>query len=81
MDLRKSRKVCMVLSITGTSVALIGQIFKQPVVSNSLLFVGLGLIVAGLVIIFKFWKCPHCGRSLPTRESDIVYCPYCSKKL
>ena len=35
----------------------------------------------GSPFVLLFWRCPHCGMGLPTREGNIQYCPHCGGKL
>lgn len=42
---------------------------------------GVLLILAGLVVMLLYWRCPNCERILPLREWNIQYCPYCGGKL
>ena len=39
-------------------------------------------VIAGaamLVVNFKYWKCPECGKNLG--GSKPIYCPHCSERL
>lgn len=46
------------------------------------LFILLGFLIAAAVVLWKFWRCPHCGRRLPWQsERDIKECPECGGKL
>lgn len=81
MNFRKSRKVANILLCVGVVIVLAGQISGSGVVAFSMAIVGLGVMYGGVAVIYKFWKCPHCYCTLPTREPHIRYCPHCGKEL
>ena len=39
------------------------------------------LMICGLVIYFKFYRCPHCRQMLPRRGSPGEFCRHCGEKL
>lgn len=41
--------------------------------------IGLALMGASVVIQWRFYKCPHCGRYLGRNRGD--YCHFCGKSL
>lgn len=46
------------------------------------LFILLGFWIAAAVVLWKFWRCPHCGKRLPWQsERDIKDCPECGGQL
>lgn len=46
------------------------------------LFILLGLLIASAVVLWKFWRCPHCGKRLPWQsERDVDTCEKCGGKL
>lgn len=45
---------------------------------------GIVCCLAALVIRFRYWRCPHCGKRLPRKRfsSDkFTCCPYCGQQL
>ena len=46
---------------------------------TALTVIGVLLVIAGLIIHFAYYRCPHCGRFLD--RSTGAYCPYCGKKM
>ena len=38
------------------------------------------LFLVMLVILFKYWRCPHCGKSLP-KMGKITECPKCGAEI
>ena len=52
--------------------------FIQTVI---LLVLGVALIAVSVVVLLRYWRCPHCGTILPLQAGKIQYCPYCGGKL
>ena len=50
-------------------------------VRQALLLFALGEVVALGVLGLVFWRCPHCGGSLPLNRLGLNACPYCKQKL
>ena len=40
-----------------------------------------GLLLAAGVILLRFFRCPHCGRLLPSRSGLTDFCPHCGERL
>ena len=38
------------------------------------------LWVVMLVILYKYWRCPHCGKTLP-KMGRVRECPRCGEKI
>lgn len=81
MNFRKSRKVERILYAIGLPLVFLSLGFRRPVVVFSLLSVGAVIVITAFYIVLRFWRCPHCGRGLPVRATDITHCPYCGKEL
>ena len=75
IDHRNARKIMWILYGVGVLVMLFGLI------NSFLIFLGAVIMVAGLIEVLLFWRCPYCGAMLPTREGNIQYCPYCGKSV
>jgi DNA-directed RNA polymerase subunit RPC12/RpoP len=43
--------------------------------------VGWVLFVIGLIIEYRFWRCPYCGKQLPMRGGSLEFCSACGAKL
>ena len=44
--------------------------------------IGIALMVASYVIQLLFWKCPCCGKALPSRGFwKLTHCPVCKTNL
>lgn len=64
-----------------TAICKQGGIFMKGDSDTVLLVVSLALIVAGLDVQIKFFRCPACGESLYSRWRWIEYCPHCGTKV
>ena len=76
---RAAALVCWIMSIFSFLLGAIGLINRNMMT----FYVALVLIVIFMIVLPKiFWRCPHCGATLPTRGMlRIKICPYCSKPL
>lgn len=75
IDHKNARKIMWVFYGLGALVMLWGAIEPAAFVLGAL------LMVPGMVVLLAYWRCPHCGMRLPSREGNIQYCPYCGGKL
>ena len=75
MSIKQLRKLFRWLGISSLICALL-YAFTHISAFRVLTLLILG--VTGL-LIWLFWKCPHCGKGL--RYSANGYCPYCGGKL
>ena len=77
-------KIAMIGCSVGALMALLlAMVYAQ---SESILFIagaiGIFLMGASYIIQLLFWKCPHCGRALPSRGFwSLTVCPSCKSKL
>ena len=82
MDYKKSRKRCMVLSLTGLGLVLIGMIIQWLELRILLIIGGFILLVYSRVSDYRHNRCPMCGALLPYRLSSITeHCPKYGEKL
>lgn len=45
-------------------------------------FIGVALLVAAVLVIWRYWRCPHCNALMPVRGLyEPEYCPICGKRL
>ena len=75
IDHQNVRKIAGVLYGIGIVLALLSLIWPVPPLPGVL------LILAGLVVMLLYWRCPNCEKVLPLRAWNIQYCPYCGGKL
>ncbi len=79
MKLRKFSLLCLFMSIP---ISLFGGIL----LIRFLIYIGICLLIAFIVISLIFWRCPHCKERLPIRFNintdidDSYWCPYCDEK-
>ena len=64
----------------GIAISLLGLLFMQPF-QDILVILGIVLIVVSVIILLRFWRCPHCQGLLPLRSSRPRYCPTCGHRL
>lgn len=57
----------------GLLVALIGTNLKNMIVT----WIGLGLVLAGIVQALIFYRCPNCGKHLKLSTRGQEKCPKC----
>ena len=81
MDHKKSWKLFCCGFIAGVVLGVIGKFTKNL----WLLIPALILMVAAILQQIIFYRCPNCGRNLPTRGGAVgpaaQYCPYCGHDL
>ena len=45
-------------------------------------FIGIVLLAAAGVVIWRHWRCPHCNALMPVRGLyEPEYCPTCGKRI
>lgn len=81
MDYKKSRLVAWIMLPIGAVITLISFLFSNKILLFSLLLIGMMVMVTGLLIQHRYWRCPYCGQHLPIRHFEVNYCPYCSAEL
>ena len=82
MDYKQSRKRCMVLSLTGLGLVLIGVIIELLELRLLLIIGGFIMLAYSRVSDYRHNRCPMCGAHLPYRFSSITeYCPKCGEQL
>lgn len=82
MDYKKANTVSNYMLIAAM-VLFGGVIFIQQIVVQMIcLIVGVGLMIAAIVIRIRYWRCPHCKKMLTLgfhMEPDS--CPKCKESL
>lgn len=69
------------IGICGLVLMLPSWMDWDGIVPIVLFVVGLLLMIIGLVIEDRFWRCPFCGKRLPTRGGSLEFCSACGAKL
>ena len=77
-------KIAMIACSVGALMALLlAMVYMQ---TETILYiaggVGIALMAASYVIQMLFWKCPCCGKALPSRGFwKLTHCPLCKNEL
>lgn len=74
-SLHTVRSVVMRLYLSGGGVLLLGVCCK----SLLLWAVGVVILLVGLVIHLRYYRCPACGKFLG--RDTVAYCPHCGSKI
>ena len=73
MPIRKVKRICLLLAVV-TVVFAVASYMWEP-----LAIVALIGFIAYLVIRYRYYRCPHCGRYLGRDTGD--YCRRCGKRI
>lgn len=76
MKLKQVRTLIYVLLAVMVLLILVGAALDNMAV----MLLGFGFYVVWAAVELKFWRCPHCGKSL-WREGIGQYCRHCGRKL
>ena len=76
---RAAAVICWIMTIVSFLLGFIA--FKNRDLTTFI--IALVLIVLFMIVLPKiFWRCPYCGRSLPSSGMlRMRFCPYCNKTL
>ena len=78
MDIHQKKKVLFIALIVLVFLASIfGSVFSKEIA----LAIIIPLLLIWFVLYNKWWKCPHCNRSLGRLEYGVTHCKYCGKEL
>lgn len=78
IQLFKVRMVALICMYAGLLFLIFGTI------SYVMFLIGIDLILIYLVLSFKYWQCPSCGKGFPIRHTEMdsaSYCPFCKEDL
>ena len=76
---KKSSYISWIIMGIGTLLALVGAMMTREYRLNLCLFLGLAVIVGGIVYHLMMVRCPHCGHSLAGYSPLPRVCPKCEK--
>ena len=81
MNCRKWGKISRIVSSIGGALFVVGFL-PGNFWMNPITYIGLVLLVAGLVIAAVKFRCPECGKRLHEKPSmPLVCCPECGAEL
>ena len=85
MDYQKARTTGTILFIIGAALFLSLFLFTESKIFNIVLpiifILALGAISAGVIIMVKYYRCPHCHNRILVRGPAPDYCPRCGEAL
>lgn len=67
MSMSNGRKLSTALSAVGLLLALLSLVLDQysALLSNIVFGVGAVMVIVGMIIRYKVWRCPYCKMPLP----------------
>lgn len=77
---RREIRCAQPLLLLGCALVLAGGLWESP----SCWGVGFAMLLAGLVLYFSVFRCPHCGaffRGAPWSGPDAGFCRNCGQKI
>lgn len=78
MKLRTVKKWYYTLFLAAVIVVVVGYT-SMPL--PLYMAAGLGLLLAMMILLQTFWRCPLCGQPLGRMQvGSVVECPHCKKK-
>lgn len=91
MTFRQVRQISSILAGIGLGLWAVGlavALLLPQRVETCLpfLFLALAVMIGDVVFLTRWWRCPHCGKSLPAAGVSIMaptlaYCPHCGHPL
>ena len=81
LTVRTHARIHTGLLSAGGLVSVLGARLGERGTAHSVLWLGLGIVIAGILWRVFFIKCPYCGSGLYSVQSFPEYCPDCGKKL
>ncbi len=78
MNIHQKKKVLFILMlILLLSASVFGSVFSKEVA----VLIIIPSFFVWFVLYQKWWRCPHCKRSLGRLEYGVTHCKYCGKAL
>lgn len=78
MDIHQKKKI---LFATLIILLILASLFSSVFSKEIALLIIIPLLIIWFVLYNKWWKCPHCNRSLGRLEHGVTHCKYCGKEL
>lgn len=75
MKVKTMRRVFLAMLVLVVVLFPLGWMEDMPLISG----ISMGILLAGGVCFWIFWRCPSCGKNLGTL--DAKHCPHCGAKL
>lgn len=68
--------VCIALALASSLLAATAWL-----VSRILLGAAVVVLLVGVILCSKYYRCPHCDRAMPINSGKLTHCPHCGGKL
>ena len=77
----KGKKFGKLASVISLIIIVLAPLAPWPVALLGEI-VGVGLLIAACIVIWRTWRCPHCHTLMPIRGFyEPEYCPSCGKRI
>ena len=77
MNVNKWKIVSLLIEIIGCILILSSNKYN----SIAILYIGISVLVLGIVIEVKKWRCPYCKKTFFRKGKFIIKCPYCNRNI
>ena len=78
MNVQQKKRILFALLIV---LLILAYIFTSVFSREITLSIIVPLLIGWSVLYGKWWRCPHCNRSLGRLEIGVTHCKYCGKEL
>jgi archaellum biogenesis protein FlaJ (TadC family) len=82
IDYRKARTISFVLILVAILFSSLLFAFNEITALFIIIVIAFVILLGcACVIMFKYYRCPHCHDLLPVRSLPRDFCPSCGKKI
>jgi len=83
MKFNTATSLARTMTIISALLCVAGLLFKEELapIRAFLTILALLILVAAIIIIVVFCKCPYCGKRIFMGASTVAYCPNCRRNL
>lgn len=73
MSVKRARTLWKSLLTVGALITVCGKLWLPFLILGSI------IMFCGIFVLARYYKCPHCGKTLGRENGN--FCPYCGKSL
>ena len=77
---KRMSKICMIAAICLCLMSLL-LVPAGSMAQGALILAGMAFIIGAFVVMYKYCRCPHCGKHIMTGVLVITSCPRCHRNL